>query len=287
MKYVNNQYWPQMHEKLKGQLKSVGHPFLSEELNRLKYESEASSLGATIQEMVEVFRNDGKEQLSFLDIGAGTGFWTELVSSAFLSEGIQTAVTVLDISKDALDIVAERLPQAQRYQEDLATIQIDKYANSFDLVTSCYCIHHIVRSNDFLNALRFSALSVKDGGFLLIMDPVLTKAYSKFDVIDWASFRGNGIPRHLYLIDDVLADFQFKRYSIRPAISYILNGCIEARGAISYSAMSGLWKLLCAFYKSEKNVGITGDLLAKVDVALKKLDMAFSSSICLYQKTGK
>jgi SAM-dependent methyltransferase len=237
--------------------------------------------------MVEIFRNNGKKQLSLLDIGAGTGFWTDLVSSAFLSEGIQTAATVLDISKDALDIVAERLPHVRRYQEDLATIQPDKYANSFDLVTSFYCIHHIVRSNDFLNALRFSALSVKDGGFLLIMDPVLTKAYSKFDLIDWESFHGNGIPRHLYFIDDILADLQFKRYSIRPAVSYILNGCIEARGAISYNAMSGLWKLLCVFYKSEKNVSMTGGLLTNLDATLKRLGMAFSSSICLYQKNGK
>jgi len=49
MKYDNRQYWPELHERLKGQLKAVGHPFLSEELNRLKYASEAAGIEQAMQ----------------------------------------------------------------------------------------------------------------------------------------------------------------------------------------------------------------------------------------------
>jgi SAM-dependent methyltransferase len=239
-----------------------------------------------IWEIIEGFRNTDKNHISFLDLGAGTGFWTDLVATAFTSQGLQADVVALDVSKDALDVIAERLPHVRRIQEDLATIPPDKFSHAFDLVTACYCLHHIVRTNDFLNALRFAGTSVNVGGFLLIMDPVLTRAYSQFDVIDRDSFRGNGIPRHLYMIDDILADLNFKRCSVRPAISYLLNGCIEASNLLGYSAMSGLWKVLCAFYKSEQFVRFAGGLLTNADAILKRRNMAFSSSICLYQKAA-
>src|SRR5512147_1672355 len=105
MKYENSQYWPELHEKLKGQLKSVGHPFLSENLNRLKYASEAASLELTLRDILQAFGREGTK-ISFLDVGAGTGFWTDLISSAFMSQGIQAEVTALDVSQDALDVIA-------------------------------------------------------------------------------------------------------------------------------------------------------------------------------------
>lgn len=282
--YNNRQYWPALHERLKGQLKAVGHPFLSEELNRLKYASEAESVGLALQTVVKAFHKKNPQVFSFLDVGAGTGFWTDLISNLFLSHGYQADITALDVSGDALEVIRERLPGVRGIQEDLATITPDKFSGMYDLVSACYCFHHIVKTRDFINALQFAGSSVKQDGFLLLMDPILRRPYSTLDTIDIYSFRGNGIPRPLYLIDDVLLDAGFRRVGLFPAVSFVLNGCIEARGPFAYFLMNKLWKTLCVFYRSERLVRSTAGVLQSVDQALKQRELAFSSSVCLYQK---
>lgn len=287
MTYNNRRYWPALHERLKGQLKAVGHPFLSEELNRLKYASEAASVEKALQVVIGTFREKDRRDFAFLDIGAGTGFWTDLISNILLSNGYQTDVTALDVSPDALDVIRERLPYVHGVQEDLATIAPDKFSGTYDLVSACYCLHHIVKTRDFINALQFAGSSVKQDGFLLLMDPILLRPYSTLDTLDVYSFRGNGIPRPLYLIDDILLDAGLRRVSLYPAVSFVLNGCIEARGPLAYFFMNKLWKVLCVFYRSERLVQSTSRILQSVDTALKDHNLAFSSSLCLYQKTSK
>lgn len=287
MTYNNRQYWPALHERLKGQLKAVGHPFLSEELNRLKYASEAASVGLALQAVIQSFQKKRQQDFAFLDAGAGTGFWTELISNLFLSNGYRAEVTALDVSGDALDVIRERLPHVHGMQEDLATIAPDKFPGMYDLVSACYCFHHIVKTSDFINALQFAGSSVKQDGFFLLMDPILMQPYSTLDTIDLYSFRGNGIPRPLYLIDDVLLDAGLRRIRLLPAVSFVLNGCIEARGPFAYFLMNKLWKALCVFYRSERFVRRTAGVLQSVDQTLKERKLAFSSSVCLYQKTSQ
>ena len=116
------------------------------------------------------------------------------------------------------------------------------------------------------------------------MDPVLIRRFSKFDTIDYYSFRGNGIPRHLYFIDDLLFGLGLRRSAIYPAVSFILNGQIEAAGFWSYFAMSRIWEMLCLIYRSERLTdGLSGSLM-RLDRMLKRANLSFSSSICIYQK---
>jgi len=284
MPYNNPQYWTNIHNSYRGKLRAVGHPFLSENLNRLKYESEGSSLFHALSKVADDFEQEGIHRFSFLDVGAGTGYWSGFVIDGFSRDFIITA-TALDISVEALNSLNEQFPDIKTVNEDLAKIAPDKFLESYDLVFSCYCLHHLVNHNDFVNALRFTGNSVKKGGFLLIMDPMLKMPYSKYDTLDFNSFRGNGIPRHLYVIDDILGTIGLQRRLIRPAVSFILNENIEAPGPIAYFLMTAMWKVLCKFYRSERLVQIFGGILKYADRILKRFSLSFSSSICLYQKT--
>ena len=284
MVYDNRQYWSRLHEKFKGQLKAVGHPFLCDCLNQLKYASEASAMDQVLQQIMDSFRKDAQRSISYLDIGAGTGYWTDLISGSFLSQGYGVDVAALDVSDDALDVIRERLPFAHRIKEDLRTIAPNASSESYHLVSSCYCLHHLTKTDDFVNAIKFAGSSVKKGGFLLIMDPVLTRRFSEFDTIDFYSFRGNGIPRHLYFIDDILFGLGLKRSAIYPAVSFLLNGHIEAQNSWSYVAMSRVWDVLCIVYRSERlTCGLSG-ILVSLDRMLKRMNLSFSSSICVYHK---
>jgi SAM-dependent methyltransferase len=170
-------------------------------------------------------------------------------------------------------------------QNDLKTVDPEKFSHKFDLVISCYCLHHLVNLDDFLNALRFVAKGVNLGGFLIIMDPVLTLPYSRFDVIDFASFKGNGIPRHLYVIEDILGKEGFTREIIKPAVSFVLNGNIEAHNWLTYGLASIVWRTLCKLiYKSEALVRLSSGILVALDQALKRTNLAFGSKVCVYKK---
>lgn len=284
MPYDNPQYWTNLHSSYRGRLKAVGHPFLSENLNRLKYESEGSSLSQALSKVTDDFEQKELREFSFLDVGAGTGYWSSFVFDIFSHDFIVNA-TALDISMEALDILNKQFSNIELVNEDLSKVAPDKFLESYDLVFSCYCLHHLVNHDDFVNALRFTGNSVKKGGFLLIMDPILKMPYSKYDTLDFNSFRGNGIPRHLYLIDDILGKVGLQRTLICPAVSFILNENIEAPGPVAYFLMNGMWKILCKFYRSEKLVQIFGGSLKYADEILKRFSLSFSSSICIYQKT--
>lgn len=283
MPYDNPQYWTNLHNSYRGELRAVGHPFLSESLNRLKYESEGSSLFQALLKVAGDFEQEGLGRFSFLDVGAGTGHWSGFVLGSF-SGDFSIKATALDISMDALGLLHEKFPEIELVHEDLAKVASDKFLEAYDLVFSCYCLHHLVNFDDFLNALRFAGNSVRRGGYLLIMDPILTMPYSRYDVIDFNSFHGNGIPRHLYLLDDILGKIGLKRQLKQPAISFILNENIEAPGPIIYSLMIVIWKVLSLFYRSERFVKIFRGILRQIDKVLKRESLSFSSSICLYQK---
>lgn len=284
MFYDNQSYWLSLHEKFKGGFKAVGHPFLSESLNQLKYESEAQTFLIGLEKVMAAFRQMSRTDLSILDVGAGYGYWTALAYELLSHNGFKVDASALDISTDALSVLKERLPYVNPIRADLKTIAPDRAQASHDFVFSCYCLHHLTRTHDFLNALQFTAQSVKKSGFLLIMDPILTMPFSRADTHDFQSFRGNGIPRHLYFIDDVLAEHGMRRCLLLPAVSFLLNENIEATNKLSYYMMLFMWKLVCRLDRVEGLVQKTAGIFRSIDTALKRQRLAFSSSVCVYQK---
>lgn len=285
MFYDNQSYWTSLHEKFKGELRAVGHPFLSESLNQLKYESESQTILTSLEKIIGAFKQTGRTELSILDVGAGYGYWTALIYDVLSQNGFRVNASALDISTSALDVLQQRLPYVHPINADLKTIAPDKEKETYDVVFVCYCLHHLTRAHDFLNALQFAARSVKKDGFLLIMDPVLTMPFSRADTLDFQSYHGNGIPRHLYYVDDILAGLGLKRCLILPAVSFLLNQNIEAPDKLSYYAMLFIWKLLCRLDRIENLVQKTAGIFKYIDLVLKRQHLAFSSSVCVYQKT--
>jgi len=230
------------------------------------------------------FRQVNRTELSVLDVGAGYGYWTGLVCDLFSKNSFRINASALDVSREALDIIHQRLPQVERISADLRTMAPDQSRESFDLVFACYCLHHLTRAHDFLNAVQFVGRSVNNGGFLLIMDPVLTMSFSKADTLDFQSFQGNGIPRHLYFMDDILAELGLRRSVVLPAVSFLLNENIEAPDRLSYYAMMVIWKLLCRLDRIKNFAQKTSNALRSIDSLLKRHNLAFSSSVSVYQK---
>ncbi len=287
MDYHNTEYWKDIHSRYKDQLKAVGHPSLSECLNQLKYESESSTIEFLIENVGFKFKRAGQSIVSLLDVGAGTGFWTNLVQKVLGKQGIKVEMTAIDLSIEALESLRKRNPGVKIICADLKTIDPDRFLGGFDLVVSCYCLHHLIHLDDFLNALRFAGRSVREGGALLIMDPVLTLPYSQFDVIDFNSYAGNGIPRHLYLLDDILGGEGLLRETVKPAVSFLINGSIESYDPVTYAVLRNLWKGLSVIYRFEAVVRLMAGVLREIDRVLKSTHLAFSSSVCVYKRSAE
>jgi SAM-dependent methyltransferase len=282
VKYDNSAYWRGLHQAHPGSLKAVGHPWLSEALNELKYRSEADALTAFLDSHCQLLKDEIRPQIA--DIGAGTGFWTELLESWFQSQGSAPGFTVVDISEQALALIKGRRPHFETLRADLTTIDPSHFQERFGLVVSFYCLHHLPRLGDFLNGLRFAARSVAPNGILLIMDPILSQPYSLFHEIAFSSHKGNGMPRSLYLIDDVLESEGLARIAFAPAVSFLLNGGIEARSRIGSATTNALWMLLQQVYRSDRVTRAAGGAIRWADRLLKCCALAHSSSLAAYQR---
>jgi len=285
MKNQGTGYWINLHKEYAGELKAVGHPGFCKTLNELKYDSEDNTMLQCLELIGRQFEQKDGNALTVLDVGAGTGYWSEIASRFFVNQGFSVAVTAVDISAVALKIVRERNPYVETICEDLKTIFPGPFIRKFNLVMACYSLHHLVGLDDFLNALRFAGTSVKPGGFLVLMDPILTLPFSKFDIMDFPYFQGNGIPRHLYLLDDILGKQGFSRQGTWPAVSFLLNGNIQGYGRCSYAIAGGLWKALAILYRSDRLTQLVSKILRRMDRILKNGGFGFSSSVCVYRRT--
>jgi len=281
---VGATYWKRLHRRYPDQIRAVGHPWLSEAFNRLKYTSETETLMTLLNDIPD--ESGAGNPFSVFDVGAGNGYWTRVFSRGFSRRGKRVQCTALDVSQDALDALKLRQPGVETICADLKSILPDAFQDRFDLVASLYCLHHLVRTSDFFNALNFAARSVKSKGFLVLMDPILTMPYSRFDAFEFKTWKGNGVPRHLYLIDDLLSGHGFVRCRMVPAVSFLLNGPIEARGFFQHTLLRGIWIIIQEVGSSQKLTLKSANHLLRWDRWLKRTRRAYSSSLCLYRKTG-
>lgn len=280
MSYDNPSYWRGLHDAMPNGLRAVGYPALSERFNELKYESEASTFTEVLDRHVR--RSSGP--LRVLDLGAGSGYWTRLVDRWARENGGSAELTAVDLSTPALTQITTAIPHVRAVQGDLCTMAPDEFAGQFDLVYVCYCLHHLPRLDGHLNALRLACRSVAPGGTLIIMDPVLTLPYSPLDCHDFFSYNGNGVVRHLMTIEDIVQSEGLGRKEVLPAVSYILNGPVQANGPWRYALATRIWFALHRVYRSERMTRRLSGLLETIDRSLKASGSSLSSSICVYSR---
>lgn len=282
MPYDNTSYWVDIHRSLPGSLRTVGHPWLSETLNELKYQSETETLGMVLASVAGHLAT--KTSLRVLDIGTGTGYWAEAILAWLAHQNVTPAMTVLDISAEALADVRKRHPEFRTIHADLKAIDPSSQRGTFDLVTSIYCLHHIPRAADFLNGLRFAGRSVAPDGLFLLMDPILSRPYSPFHAMAFRSEDTNGMPRALSLIDDLLDGEGLARVALVPAVSFVLNGAIEAGSRLGSALAARAWHLLQRVYRRDGLTRRLSGTIVALDRRLKRAGNGLSSSLAAYHR---
>jgi|CZKP01.1.fsa_nt_gi SAM-dependent methyltransferase len=283
MQYDNSSYWKNLHIEFGSNLKAVGISSLSLEYNKLKYLSESESL---LDVLIKTHEDpDLSNEINILDVGAGIGFWTEFLYSFFHNQENLTKISALDISEEALKFIKQKMPFCSTYECDLKTVHPDLFKKEYDLVTVAYCFHHLISLKHYTNAVRFAARSVKECGYFIIMDPVLSKEYSRFYGTDYTTFNAHSLPRSLYILDNIMIEEGFKRIEIRNATSFILGGNMESSTKPGFNIQRKIWNLGYLYlFRHDKIVRQLASFLLWCDRKLKRGKYSNSSVIVTYKK---
>jgi len=153
--YRPQEFWEQRLEA-QFDLRGTGEPGLSLAYNRACYQLRAEVLGTCLQRAGML---PGGRRV--LDIGCGTGFWTEW----YVSRGAH--YTGVDIAQVSVDRLAERYPEQRFVRADVSE---GVPGGPYDIVNVFDVLYHITDDARWESALRQLAGAVAPGGLLLVTD---------------------------------------------------------------------------------------------------------------------
>ena len=176
-KFESKQYW-QERVGFDADLSVVGHRSLGGGYNQYVYQRRVEVL----TEFIRLLNLDPKN-LRILDIGCGSGFYTNL----WKSQGVKDYVG-LDISQGSIQALSERYKEYRFFRADISRLgAIDKFLGTFDLITVFDVLYHITDDREFANSLENISKSFRDNGYAIIFDQLADKDYS---LISHVKFRG-------------------------------------------------------------------------------------------------
>lgn len=280
--YNNPDHWTAIHKRFSGTLRAVGRSGLSETYNRYKYRSEEVTFS---EAFFDIILKDYKgKNLNVLEIGAGIGYWLNVVKSLTKRRHLDCNLNALDLSEHALTEIKKTLPEANCILENAGLVSPLMFESGFDLVMANYCLHHITQTGQFINALELAVKSVKPGGYLLLMDCFIDRAYSPVYQIDPAVYTGSGLTRPLQMVDQVCEKNQMHMIYRADPISFLMNNVLEANSSIEFSIKYFIWKCLHRLYKSDLASRIVLPFVYPLDMMLKKAQMGCSTRLLIYRK---
>ncbi len=187
--YDAEKYWRDRFIKYGFSLKSVGNEGFSEEDNRRAYMN-ASNLfiGILKEEHIEF------EKISALEIGVGTGFYTEILSN----HGV-TSYKGIDITDVNFSRLKNKYPDYTFVKGDITKCKLN---DKFDLIIMIDVIEHIVNEEKLTFAMENTKEMLGEMGVLIISGIGRISAPSLFYIRSWdfedlsKRFKGYKIKRY-------------------------------------------------------------------------------------------
>jgi len=155
MTYRPQEFWEQRLEA-QFDLRGTGETALPLAYNRACYQLRAEVLTHCLQRTGML---PGGRRV--LDVGCGTGYWTEY----YVSRGAH--YTGVDIAQVSVDRLAERYPDQRFVRADVSE---GVPGGPYDLVNVFDVLYHITDDDRWQEALRRLAAAVAPGGLLLVTD---------------------------------------------------------------------------------------------------------------------
>lgn len=160
VEFDEKQYWMERHERLRGDIRSVGNLGKSLEENVAGRARVTERLKIVLEHLIP-----NAAGRAVLDLGCGIG----LLAPVLLDHGF--SYTGVDVSSVAVDQARHEYadPRAEFTVGDLV-----KYEDlrRFDLVVASYVLVHLVEDEDWITTLRNIADLLRDDGYFILIDDV-------------------------------------------------------------------------------------------------------------------
>jgi SAM-dependent methyltransferase len=191
-----------------------------------------------------------------LDVGSGIGVWIDFWQRMGARE-----ITGVDLNHLAVSRLRTRYPDHEILHRDLGDADA-VLPHHMDIVSAMSVLLHITDDVRFERALRCVLASVRDGGSVILMEPVVVHQYWGPPVTPESNSRAR--PLHTYL--RVLADMDFKVTVLRPAACLLAN-VIDTRRKHNYRLLEQYWTLLGLVVGRRERLGsVVGGLLREIDL---------------------
>ncbi|WP_322487907.1 class I SAM-dependent methyltransferase [Chloroflexus sp.] len=156
--YQPQQYWEQrLHQHF--DLTGVGHRALGPNYNQHLYKRRLETLTAGLVQLSYTLH--GKK---ILEIGCGTGFYTEFFNTKNITRYLGIDITRISVKK-----LKKKYPSFDFICADVANFNTTNTEN-FDIVFIADVLFHIVDDQRFKNALQNVIDCLKPGGLLIVSD---------------------------------------------------------------------------------------------------------------------
>lgn len=224
--YEPSAYWQELLEDEFDE-GGVGYPRLARSVNRAMYRS----MERSVARVLELASTPAPRRV--LDVGSGTGIWIE-----FWRHRGAAGLTGVDLTATSVHHLRSRWPEHEFLQADIGDIDIE-LPGGYDIVSAMSVLLHIVDDDRFRQACSNLASSLRVGGTLILIDPVVVHRW-------WGPPFGADANSKARPLADYQAGLQaagLELQLMRPA-TVLLANVVDTRTALAFRALRLYWDLL-------------------------------------------
>lgn len=260
--YKPDSYWQSMHQI--GGLAGVANPHLPEALNAWFYKNWARNLDRFVAKR-------GLRPRTVFDVGAGTGFWLDW----WLRHGAEEVAGC-----DLVPLAVDRLQRRFGSRVTHIDVSSQPIPGAYELVSVINVLLHVTDGPAFTRALGNVAAAVAPGGYLLLMEPLVTGP-SGGSLVATADANSLARPADAYIAPLCAAGLEL---IVLEASTAIGSDPIE-KGRRGYRAWRASWNIMRrGTLKLPLLAPITGRLICAVDPVLLRLGAAPSEKFVLLRR---
>jgi ubiquinone/menaquinone biosynthesis C-methylase UbiE len=243
-KYIPQKYWEKRLSK-NFSLTGVGHSRFGLEYNVWLYRARLSVLRRLLKE--KKINCSGRK---LLDIGVGTGFYINFWEKLGVKH-----ITGIDITTKAVSELKKRYPNYRFIKADVSKAGFLPINEKFDIVTAFDILFHIVKQDEFEQAIKNLKKLCHRNTIILVMDNFLKECKPS---------RGHENDRTLKYYKNILSSNGIEIEGVRP-IFYLMNTPIDIErinGNLLKYFVIVAWRMNTKVTRCLKKLGMLGRCVA-------------------------
>jgi len=272
-KNLTQDYWDNLLDE-NFSLKGVGWPNWPESYNLILYKKYLKGFEKVIIELNNKYNFQLNKNISVIEIGPGTGFYT----TYFMQAGIKNYAGC-DISETSILNLKRKYSEYNFLRKDISITDdfIEKNKDSFDLVCIVDVMLHITDNEKFKNAVKNLCYVIKPGGYFIIGDAI--SVFRKSSHSEGSKYT-HDVSRHVDIFKKEFGIYNSKLLNIYHRENFLLNKNFDFKYKIFENLFKPFFYLLNGGLSVFRNSNLIGSV---VGIPLSILD----NMIVPFQKFSK